>query len=110
MVTVCREAVDQLAAAGIKCTLIDAYSFPLNVEPILAAAGQTQDRILVVEDNYVGGFAAAVAEVAARHRAAAVEALVCRRIPKSAKTPEEMLAYLGLSVADIVSRAKAIAG
>ncbi|MBN1492152.1 MAG: transketolase [Phycisphaerae bacterium] len=110
MVTVCREAVEQLAAAGVKCTLIDAYSFPLNAEPILVAAKQTHGKILVVEDNYVGGFAGAVAEAAAKSGAATVESIVCKRIPKSAKTPEEMLTYLGLSVADIVKRVKALAG
>jgi len=34
--------------------------------------------------------------------------MVCKGIPKSAKTPEEILAYLGLSVDDIVKRATAM--
>ncbi|HWL93359.1 MAG TPA: transketolase, partial [Phycisphaerae bacterium] len=64
MVHVCREAVAQLARAGLTCTLIDAYSFPLRTAPILAEARKTDGRILSVEDNYSGGLAAALAEAA----------------------------------------------
>jgi transketolase len=110
MVTVCRRAVEQLAGEGVPCTLIDAYSLPLKPEPILAAAKKTNGKILVVEDNYVGGVAGAVAEAAARTGGVTVDALLCRRIPKSAKTPDAMLAYLGLSVDDICTRAKTLAG
>src|SRR6185295_17901988 len=65
MVHVCKQAVEMLAEAGIKCTLIDAYSFPLNAQPILAAAEKTNHRMLCVEDNYLGGLGGAVAEAAA---------------------------------------------
>lgn len=108
MVTVAKQAVDQLAKAGITCTLIDAYSFPLKTDPIMAAAKKTGGRILTVEDNYVGGLNSAVAEAAARAGGATVESIVCQGIPKSAKTPEEVLTYLHLSVEDIVARAKGL--
>jgi transketolase len=108
MVTVAKQAVERLAAAGIPCNLFDAYSFPLKTDGILAAAKQTAGRILTVEDNYVGGLDGAIAEAAARSGGVTVESMVCKGIPKSAKTPEEILAYLGLSVDDIVKRATAI--
>ncbi len=105
MVTVCRKVVEQLAAKGVKCNLFDAYSFPLRTEPILAAARAAGGRILTVEDNFVGGLNAAVAEAAARSGGCVVDSVTCRRIPKSAKTPEETLAFLGLSTDHIVQRA-----
>lgn len=105
MVHVCKEAAARLAAAGRNCTLIDAYSLPLNTDPILKAAAKTGSRILVVEDNYDGGLAATIAEAAARGGSARVGSMTVRRIPKSAKSPEDILAYVGLSVDDIVTRA-----
>jgi len=65
MVTVCRKVVDELAKAGIKCNLFDAYCLPLNSQPILDAAMKANGRILAVEDNFVGGFYSALAEAAA---------------------------------------------
>ncbi len=108
MVHVAKQAVEKLAASGIRCGLFDAYCFPLNAEPILAAARQAGGRILTVEDNYLGGLAAEIAEAAARAGGVTVDSIVCRRIPKSCKTPEQTLAFLGLSVDDIVRRATAM--
>ena len=86
--------------------MIDAYSFPLNCGPILAAAGRTGNKILCVEDNYGGGVGGAVAEAAAAQGGVRVESMTCRRIPKSAKSPAGILEYLGLAPADIVTRVK----
>jgi transketolase len=109
MVHVCKQAAEALAQAGIKCTLIDAYSFPLNAAPILAAAEKTQNRILCVEDNYLGGLGGAVAEAAAADsRYLRVQMMTCTKIPKSAKTTEDILAYCGLSAKDIAERARSM--
>ena len=108
MVHVCKEAVEQLAAAGVACTLIDAYSFPLNAEPILSAARKTGNRILCVEDNYAGALSGAVAEAAAECGELRVESMTCRRIPRSAKTPGDIMTYLGLSPGDIEAKARRI--
>jgi transketolase len=48
MTTVALKAVRELEKAGIKCTLIDAYSLPLKAEPILASARKTGGKVLVV--------------------------------------------------------------
>ncbi len=108
MVHQCLRAVADLAAAGVPCTLIDAYSFPLDAAPILDAARRSGGAILVVEDNYLGGLAGAVSEAAAAEGGIRVRAMTCRRIPKSARTPEETLAFVGLSAGDILSGAKSL--
>jgi transketolase len=110
MVHVCMEAARMLADDGIHCTLIDAYSFPLNAEPVLAAASKTSGRILCVEDNYLGGLGGAVAEAAAAVGGATVQSMTCRKIPKSAKTPAKMMAYMGLSPTDVVAKVRGILG
>ncbi len=108
MVHVCKEAVALLASDGFQCTLIDAYSFPLSAQPILSAASRTGGRILCVEDNYIGGLGGAVAEAAAAAGDAVVQSMTCTRIPKSAKTPDEMMARAGLAPADIAAKARSI--
>ena len=110
MVHVCREAVDALAAADVRCTLIDAYSFPLDVEPILSAARNAGGRILTVEDNYAGGLGSAIAEAAARTGDVRVDSMTCRRIPKSTKTAPLMMEYAGLGPTNIADRARDLLG
>ncbi|MFQ5423633.1 MAG: transketolase [Phycisphaerae bacterium] len=110
MVHVCRDAVELLGAEGVRCTLVDAYSFPLDAGPILAAAAKTGGRVLCVEDNYGGGLGSAVAEAATLSGDIRVESMRCRRIPKSAKTPAEILSMVGLSASDIAARVRVIRG
>ncbi|MFO0973353.1 MAG: transketolase C-terminal domain-containing protein [Phycisphaerae bacterium] len=104
MVHVCKQALAGLAESGIRCALVDAYSLPLDADPLLQLAEVSGGRVLVVEDNYVGGLADAVAAAAARTGRVRVHALTCRRIPKSARTPEETLDSVGLSPAHIAAR------
>ncbi|UCD29026.1 MAG: transketolase [Planctomycetota bacterium] len=110
MVSVALKAVSELEKAGIKCNLFDAYSLPLNTEPIFAAAKKAGGSILSVEDNYVGGFNSALAEAAAATGQVRVHAMTCARLPKSGKTGDDVLVYCGLSVSDIVNKAKSLAG
>lgn len=105
MVHVVKKALEQLAKEGIRCTLIDAYCFPMKAEPILAAARKTGGLVLTVEDNYVGGLWSAVAEAAAEQGEVRVVGMTVRRIPKSG-TPEEVLAYCGLSPDHVAARIK----
>jgi transketolase C-terminal domain/subunit len=79
----------------------------LNAEPILAGARKANGLILTVEDNFAGGFNSAIAEAAARAGDISVHAMTAPRVPKSGET-DDIIAYLGLSVADIVRRAKAL--
>jgi transketolase len=104
MVHVCKEAVTSLEANGVKCTLVDAYSFPLKTGPILTAAKESGGQILCVEDNYLGGLSGAVAEAAAATGGINVCSMTCRKIPRSARTTDEVMAYVGLSAGDVVAR------
>jgi transketolase len=109
MLGVVLEAADRLAADGLPCNVFDAYSFPLRAEPILAVARRSGGRILTVEDNYGGGLYSAVAETAAGAGNLRVEGLYCRRIPKSARSAEDLLEYLSLSPGHIEAAARKLA-
>jgi len=110
LVHVALGVLDALKAEGINASLIDAYSLPLNPEPIIAAAGQAANRILTLEDNYTGGLASNVAPIAAQAGNVKVNSLLVRRIPKSGRTPDDLLQYCGLSPDHIVTAAKQLAG
>ena len=65
--------------------------------------------MLTLEDNYGGALGSAVAELAAASdRNLTVRVMTCRRIPKSTKTPEQELAYVGLAVADVVREVRCL--
>lgn len=109
MVHECLKAADLLAQSGINVSVIDAYSLPLDSGPILEHAARTQNRILVVEDNFGGGLYSAVAEAAAattdnirvlpRH---------VTRMPKSGRTPDDVLRYCGLHAEQLVDHVKTL--
>jgi transketolase len=102
------KAAAQLESNNIDATIVDAYSLPFDAESLLQLAAGAP--ILTVEDNYVGGIGSEIAEAAAKTGSKSrVENMNLRRVPKSGKTPEDVLAYVGLSESDIVSRAKELA-
>ena len=108
MVHVVREALSVLEEqAGLSAGLIDVYSLPLSeasTNEILQIGDDCRGQILVVEDNYVGGVYDEIAAAAAGSDfGVRVEGMVLRAIPKSARTPEETLALLGLGVGDVVA-------
>jgi len=110
MVSVAFKVVAELEKAGVKCNLFDAYCLPIDAQPIFDAAKKAGGTILSVEDNYVGGVGSALAEAAAAGGEVRVHSMTCTRIPKSGKTGDDVLAFCGLSVADIVNKAKSLAG
>ncbi|MCG3137720.1 MAG: Transketolase 2 [Phycisphaerae bacterium] len=97
-------AAESLAQRGCSCTVIDAYSLPLQSAPILESARNCGGRILTVEDNYGGGFGTAIAEAAAAAGSITVRQIQVRRIPKSARTPEQLMNAYGVSAAAIVEQ------
>ena len=104
MVHVARKAVELLEeTAGLSATLIDAYSMPLETEEILKIGDDCRGQILVVEDNYIGGIADEITAAAARSDLGVVNTLYVSSAPKSAKTPEETLAMVGMTAEDIVN-------
>lgn len=104
-------AAERLASEGVTCNVFDCYTLPLDAAPILDAARASGGTILTIEDNYGGGFYAELAEAAgtlAPHGQppVRVRGLTCRRIPKSALTADEVFAYVGVGVEDILRAAR----
>ncbi len=103
MVHEANKALDELDKKGVSATLVDLYSLPFETEKLLDIANQNGGYIVTVEDNYAGGIGAAVADaLTASGDAFTLKQLCVRRIPKSARTPEEVLAMCSISSADIV--------
>ena len=106
MVHEANRALDQLDEEGIDATLIDLYQLPFAEEKMLDLINDNNGMVLTLEDNYGGGFGSAVADaVAASGDGFTVNQMHVARIPKSGRTPEELLAYCNLSSADIVKQA-----
>jgi len=108
MLHVARQAVGMLEQeAGLSASLIDAYSMPLKTDEILQIGDDCRGQILVVEDNYLGGFADELTAAAARSDLGVmVHSLHLEQIPKSAKTPEATLELVNLAASDIVRAAQ----
>jgi transketolase len=65
--------------------------------------------VITVEDNYGGGIGSAVADaVSADGGGFNVNQMYVRRIPKSGKTPEDVLHYCGISADHIVHQAMSL--
>ncbi len=106
MVHEANKALDKLDAKGIDVTLVDLYSLPFDADAILDLANETNGMILTLEDNYGGGIGSAIADVVSADGGGFnVHQMYCKRMPKSAKSADETLAYCGLSTDDIVEQA-----
>lgn len=103
------QAADRLAEQGVRCNVFDAYTFPMDSGAILSAAKSSGGKILTVEDNYIGGLHAEIAEAAAAIGEVRVVGMTATRIPKSAKSAEEVFDYVGVGLKQIVDRATAFA-
>ena len=106
MVHEANKALDKLDAQGVDATLVDLYSLPFDAEAILDLANENNGNILTIEDNYGGGFGSAVADVAAASGDGfTVQQMHVRNLPKSGRTPDDLMQYCGLSPDHIVSTA-----
>jgi transketolase len=102
MVHECRKALEKLHLQGVHATLVDLYSLPFDGEAVATLARECGGRVLTVEDNYGAGFGSAVADALAEAGGEfTVKQMHVRRIPKSGRTPDDLLRYLGLSADDI---------
>ena len=109
MVHEANKALERLDAEGIDATLVDLYSLPFDAEAILDLANANGGNILTIEDNYGAGFGSAVAEaIAGDGGGFTVRQMHVRRIPKSGRTPDDVLAYCGLGADDIVAEAMSV--
>ena len=106
MVHEARKALTLLQEQGIAATLVDLYSLPFDDVAILGLVQENQGKVLTVEDNYGAGVGSAVAEALALHGGGyTLTQMHVRQLPKSGRTPDDVLRALGLSAADIVQTA-----
>ncbi|MCL2646804.1 MAG: transketolase [Phycisphaerales bacterium] len=107
------KAAEELHGQNIEATVVDAYSLPMDTDELLQLAAAEGGAILTVEDCYTGGIGSEIAEAVARmakNDRPRVESMAVRNLPKSGKTPEDVLAYCHLAVSDIVDKAKGLVG
>src|SRR5204862_3318455 len=102
-------AIEKLDGQGIYATLVDLYSLPFDEEALLDLANENNGMILTLEDNYGGGIGSAVADaVSADGGGFNVRQMFVKHIPKSGRTPDDVLKAAGLSADDIVTQAMAL--
>jgi transketolase len=106
MVHEANKALSGLKDHGIDATLVDLYSLPFDGDALVALAQENQGKVLTLEDNYGAGMGSALADVLCEHGGAfTLKQMHVHRIPKSGRTPDDVLRYLGLSTEDIVKTA-----
>lgn len=108
MAHVVKQAAELLARQGVRATIVDLYCLPVQGERLLETVKRAGSRALVAEDNYGGGLGSVVAELAAADGSVRAEGRICQRIPKSARTAEEILEYCGVGARQIADHALAM--
>jgi len=107
MVHEANNAIELLDKAAIQATLVDMYSLPFDQDKLLDLIGANGGFVITLEDNYGGALGAAVAEaIAEAGDGFTLKQMHVRSIPKSVRTPEEMLAACGLTADDLVAAVK----
>ena len=111
MIHECNRSLDALDRLGIDVSLIDLYSLPFDHEELLDIANANNGNILVVEDNYGASLGSAVADaITEGGDAFTLEQMFVRRIPKSARTEEQILKQCGLHHTNITKKAANMLG
>ncbi len=100
MVHPCIRIVDELADAGIKASLIDCYSLPVNPTVIINCAVQNGGKIVTVEDNYGNALGSEILSILNSEPSvnSFVKQLFVKRIPKSGLKAEDVLDFAGIGV------------
>ncbi|MGJ8636997.1 MAG: transketolase [Phycisphaerales bacterium] len=105
------KAVELLDKAGVSATLLDMYSIPFDTDKLLDIVAENGGFVISLEDNYGGGLGSAIADALMESGDGfELAQMYVKRIPKSARTPEEMLQMCGLTAEDIVSKVMALLG
>jgi transketolase len=100
------KALPELKQQGIDATLVDLYSLPCDDAAIFKLAQDNGGKVLTVEDNYGAGIGSAVADILSAHEGSySLKQMFVHQIPKSGRTPEDVLRFLHLSADDIVQTA-----
>ena len=104
MVHEANKALDALDKAGVSATLVDLYSLPFDNDKLLDVIAANNGYVVSIEDNYGGGIGSAIADAMTESGDAfTLHQLHVPRIPKSARTPDELLQMCSLSADDIVA-------
>ncbi|MBX3353432.1 MAG: transketolase [Phycisphaeraceae bacterium] len=104
MVHEANKALDGLDRAGVSATLVDLYSLPFDSEALMDLANKNGGYVVTLEDNYGGAIGSAVADAMTESGDAfTLKQMFVRRIPKSARTPEEVMDMCELSHKHIVA-------
>lgn len=102
MVHEANRAIELLDEAGVSATLVDMYSLPFDEDKLLDVISQNNGYVVSVEDNFGGSMGSAIADAMVRAGDAfQLEQLHVKRIPKSARTAEELLVQCGLTAQHI---------
>ena len=102
------KAYETLQAEGMAIRVIDLYSIkPIDAAALIAAADETNNTLITVEDHYPeGGLGDAVLDAVATEDIY-VHKLAVTGVPRSGK-PEELLEHHGISANAIVQKVKAL--
>ena len=105
MVHEANRAVELLDKAGISATLVDMYSIPFDDEKLLDVISSNNGYAISIEDNYGASLGSAVADaLTTSGDGFSLDQMFVRRIPKSARTPAEMLQMCSLTAEDMVKK------
>ncbi|GMV26824.1 MAG: transketolase [Phycisphaerae bacterium] len=111
MVHEANRAIDLLDKAGISASLVDLYSLPFDTEGVLDLVNANNGKVITIEDNYGGGIGSALSDALTESGDAfQLQQMHVRHIPKSARTPEELLKACKLSADDIKKKAMEMLG
>lgn len=111
MVHEANKALEALDNAGVDATLVDMYSLPFDEDAFLDLANANNGMVLTVEDNYGGALGAHIASVcAASGDGFTVEQMHVKQLPKSGKSPDDLLNLTGLTAGHITEKALEMLG
>ncbi|MBL4808759.1 MAG: transketolase [Phycisphaerales bacterium] len=105
------KAVELLDKAGVSATLLDMYSIPFDSDKLLDIVAENGGYVVSLEDNYGGGLGSAIADALMESGDGfELTQMFVKRIPKSAKTPDEMLQMCGLDAQSIMNKVMELLG
>ncbi len=101
MVHVCLKLASRLAEKGIKASVIDCYTLPVNPQPFRETVANCRS-IITVEDNLGNGLGSEIATILLSDGAMGIplRQYFVKRLPKSGLTAEDVLTYSGLDLSD----------
>ena len=101
------KAADLLAAEGVSAEVIDVASLkPIDAETILTSARKTGAVVTAEEHSIIGGLGSAVAEVLGEGAPTKMKRIGVRDVFGTSGEPDELMAYFGLTAADIAQAAR----